>query len=108
MSSSIILIRALASLLLGTYGSMLLKGHLGLPTLLSLSAGLVIAMIVFWFLGYTNNKVGNNIFDKRLILLSLGIAGILIITDTGHLNPAIKPQNIARIIITASGEKNDS
>lgn len=108
MSSYIKLIRAFASLLLGTYGSMLLKGHLGVSIFLALPAGLVIALIVFWFLGYTHNKSGNNIFDKRPILLSLGIAGILIITDSGHLNPAIKPQNIARIIITASGEKNDS
>jgi hypothetical protein len=108
MSSYIKLIRAFASLLPGIYGSMLLNGHLGVSILPSLSAGLVIALIVFWFLGYTNNKTGNNIFDKRLILLSLGIAGILIITDPGHLNPVIKPQKIARIIVTASGEKNDS
>lgn len=108
MSSYIILIRTFASLLLGTYGTMLLNGHLGLPTLLSLAAGLIIALVVFWFLGYTNNKAGKKFFDKKLFFFGLGIAGILIISDSGHINPAIKPQTIAHITITASGEKNDS
>lgn len=102
------LTKAFASLLLASYVTMLLEAHIGLSTLSLLSIGLLIVCVVFWFVGYTNNKAGNKILDKRLILLSLGIAGVLIITDPGHINPVVKPETIARIKITALGEKNDN
>jgi len=101
-------IKTVPTVLLAVYFTLLLQEHLQLPALVQILAGITFALIGFVIIKYTITKLNNNIADKRLLLLSMGIAGLLIGVASIYINPAAQPGVIPKILITALGEKNDS
>lgn len=107
-SASKNLIKAIVAVLIAAYVTLILKDRYQLSTLISLVAGSIITVTVFFFIRYATTKFNNNIPDKRLLLLSIGAAGLLITAAPNLFIASTKTTTLAVLKITALGEKNDS
>ncbi|THU33525.1 hypothetical protein FAM09_25595 [Niastella caeni] len=102
------LAHALASGLFAAYITLFLKYNFQLSIIPLVFAALISFAIIFYFLLYAVRKAENKLLNKRVLLLSLGIAGLLTISFSKKIIPGAEPHQLVSIKVTALGEKNDS
>lgn len=107
-SSSKNLNKAIVAVLLAAYVTLILKDRYHLSIFNALVTGFLISATVFFTIRYMIAKFSNNMLDKRLLLLSVVAAGLLITAAPNLFIASTKNTTIAVLKITALGEKNDS
>jgi hypothetical protein len=97
-------IKAVPAVLLAAYFTLLLREHLELPNLVQILTGVIFVLVAFVVIKYTITKLNNNIFDKRLLFLSIGLSGLILATASHYTNPGIYAGSTTFIEVKALGD----